>query len=226
MEDENEIWHFYKDGIKLRSDFLLYDDKEYYLDENGDMIKDSWFKVEGAWYYATADGEIVKNMWIDDYYLGSDGKMLFNTSTPDGYVVDENGKYIEGIKDTIYKIDNLYSVKEKIDINQVNCDIDIILPVICDEDGVYNHNFNDKLELIKSALLGIIYQRIVEYSENSKRVYSIICEACSIKSQDYKNMEMEIAGVLYFNENEKSSLNIMIFYNKLTNEINCDVNFN
>ena len=152
--------------------------------------------------------------------------MLFNTSTPDGYVVDENGKYIEGIKNVTYRIDNLYSFEEKIENNGISCVMDIILPMICDEDGVYNHNFNDKLELIKNAIIGMVYQKLVEYSENSKRVYSIICEACSIKSQDYKNMEMEIAGVLYFNENEKSSLNIMIFYNKLTNEINCDVNFN
>lgn len=225
VQDENGIWHFYKEGVKLSNEFLLYEDKEYYLDENGDMKVSSWFEVENYWYYATEDGEIAKDMWVKDYYLGSDGRMLVNTETPDGYVVDENGKYIEGIKNVTYRIDNLYSVEEKIENNGISCVMDIILPMICDEDGVYNHNFNDKLELIKNAIIGMVYQKLVEYSGESKNVYSIICEACSISNQDYKNLEMEIAGVLYYNESEKKSLKIMVFYNKLTNEINCNVEF-
>ena len=60
-----------------------------------------WQKSTGGlWrYYAPDTGHEVKSQWIQDggfwYYLGGDGVMLSNTFTPDGYWVDESGKWIQ-----------------------------------------------------------------------------------------------------------------------------------
>ena len=52
--------------------------------------------TDGSWYYFDpASGTMVANNWIQDggswYYLGSDGRLLTNTVTPDGLQVDEYG---------------------------------------------------------------------------------------------------------------------------------------
>ena len=44
---------------------------------------------------------MVENRWIGNYYLGADGAMLVNTSTPDGYYVDATGKWVEGVRNTV-----------------------------------------------------------------------------------------------------------------------------
>ncbi len=53
-----------------------------------------WKKDNGAWYYYHSDGRMATNEWAGNYYLGSDGAMLSNTTTPDGYKVDANGAWI------------------------------------------------------------------------------------------------------------------------------------
>ena len=56
-----------------------------------------WRKfTNGSWYYFKPSvGYKVTDQWVEDggdwYYLGSDGVLLTNTTTPDGYPVDENG---------------------------------------------------------------------------------------------------------------------------------------
>ena len=52
-----------------------------------------WLEINGKWYNFDKNGYMVKNSWVGDYYLGNDGVMLVNTVTPDGYRVDENGKW-------------------------------------------------------------------------------------------------------------------------------------
>lgn len=60
---------------------------------NGYYVKDSWQKINGNDYYFNKSGYILTSTWKDDYYLNSTGEKLKNTMTPDGYYVDENGKY-------------------------------------------------------------------------------------------------------------------------------------
>ena len=68
----------------------------YYLKSNGKMAKSEWIydKNYGAYYYLTAEGSYARNTWVGDYYLKSNGKMAVNERTPDGYQVDESGKWI------------------------------------------------------------------------------------------------------------------------------------
>lgn len=50
-----------------------------YYDEDGYLTTDSWRKKGEDWYYLDEDGSISVNKKIDEYYVGSDGKMVKNT---------------------------------------------------------------------------------------------------------------------------------------------------
>ena len=53
--------------------------------------------VDGVLYFAETDGAIKKNGWTSNnqYYAGSDGKLLTNTTTPDGLRVDSIGRRVQ-----------------------------------------------------------------------------------------------------------------------------------
>lgn len=58
-----------------------------------------WFSdSNGAWYYQEDSGNLRCSAWVEDggawYYVGADGKMLTNTTTPDGYTVGADGRWI------------------------------------------------------------------------------------------------------------------------------------
>ena len=54
----------------------------------------SWVQNASKWYYYDANGVMATNRWEGNYYLGSDGAMLTNTTTPDGYQVGADGAWI------------------------------------------------------------------------------------------------------------------------------------
>lgn len=71
------------------------DDKGWWYSlDNGDYYKNYWFLDKGKYYFFNADGYMVTDKWIGNYYLGSDGAMLTDTVTPDGYKVGSDGKWI------------------------------------------------------------------------------------------------------------------------------------
>ena len=73
---------------------------DYMLNVNSGMgyVKSSWTKDNGKWYYFDKWGYMYRDAWIpykgDYYYVGADGAMWYNATTPDGYRVDGNGKWI------------------------------------------------------------------------------------------------------------------------------------
>ncbi len=87
---DNGKWYYAKDDGQYASNEWR---GSYYLKQWGDMAKNQWIDYNGKWYYAKADGSYARNQWQGDYYLGDYGQMLINTTTPDGYVVDANGKW-------------------------------------------------------------------------------------------------------------------------------------
>ena len=66
----------------------------WYQNADGSYPVSQWQQINGSWYYFNESGYMVASMWIGNYYLGDSGAMLTNTTTPDGYVVDENGAWI------------------------------------------------------------------------------------------------------------------------------------
>lgn len=73
----------------------------WYEEADGSYPTNAWKLIKDKWYYFDNVGYMVENRWVGNYYLGADGAMLVSTSTPDGYYVDANGKWIEGIRKTV-----------------------------------------------------------------------------------------------------------------------------
>lgn len=69
----------------------------YYFDEDGYMCT-GWMVIDGKKYYFHENGNMACSEWIDKRYLGEDGVMLRNTTTPDGYQVDGDGLWIQNGK--------------------------------------------------------------------------------------------------------------------------------
>ena len=61
-------------------------------------INNGWFKDGANWYFFK--NGVMQTGWLKEadgkwYYLSSNGKMLSNTTTPDGFKVDNNGVWIQ-----------------------------------------------------------------------------------------------------------------------------------
>lgn len=54
--------------------------------------KKGWVTYRGYKYYVSSKGKVYTNCWVSGYYLKDDGRIAKNTSTPDGYFVDCNGR--------------------------------------------------------------------------------------------------------------------------------------
>lgn len=89
-------WKYIKpDGRAAAGEWQIIDDLTYWFDTNSCMAT-GWRQFsDGAWYYFKPAGYMARSCWILDqgdwFCLGADGKLLQNTTTPDGYQVDENG---------------------------------------------------------------------------------------------------------------------------------------
>ncbi len=83
-------WYYLNDDGSMALGWKAIGSTWYYLNPNGDMAI-GWKQVGSNWYFLKANGSMAANTWIGNYYLGSDGAMLVNTATPDGYHVDVNG---------------------------------------------------------------------------------------------------------------------------------------
>lgn len=68
----------------------------WYVKDDGNYVVSDWLADNGKMYYFNADGYMVSNTWVGNYYVGNDGAMLTNTTTPDGYYVGMDGAWVEG----------------------------------------------------------------------------------------------------------------------------------
>ena len=93
----NGTWYYFDGNGVMTTNWQKVSGAWYYMDNSGAMQTD-WKEISNAWYYFNADGVMQANRWVGDYYLGSSGAMLVNTTTPDGYRVDATGKWIQDKK--------------------------------------------------------------------------------------------------------------------------------
>lgn len=73
----------------------------WYCNADKSYTVSNWQYINNKWYYFNEHGYMVtgwvlwKNLY---YYCGPDGDMLTNTWTPDGYYVDGNGVWVQGMR--------------------------------------------------------------------------------------------------------------------------------
>ena len=89
-------WYYFDGNGYMKTGWVFVDNKWYYLNESGAM-QTGWIFIDNKWYYLNPDGSmavgwlLVNGKW---YYLSSDGSMLASTTTPDNYIVGEDGAWI------------------------------------------------------------------------------------------------------------------------------------
>ncbi|MFR1834412.1 MAG: transglutaminase domain-containing protein [Lachnospiraceae bacterium] len=74
----------------------------WYQNADGSYPTNTWKEISGAWYYFEGNGYMAANKWIGNYYVGSNGAMLTNTTTPDGYQVGADGAWVQGQNDGVH----------------------------------------------------------------------------------------------------------------------------
>ena len=99
-QKQKNVWYYMDSkGVMLDNGLNEIDGVTYYFHDWGGMANSWWRKdANGDWYYFRGNGAMAKSSWIEwkgeYYYVGKDGKMLTSTTTPDGYRVDRDGKWI------------------------------------------------------------------------------------------------------------------------------------
>lgn len=95
MKDSKGWYYIKADGNRASGEWQTINGREYWFDDNAYMAVGFRQFSNGDWYYFKENSGMAKNCWIEDqgdwFYLGADGVLLRNTTTPDGYPVDENG---------------------------------------------------------------------------------------------------------------------------------------
>ncbi len=63
-----------------------------------DGYNTGWVQVGEVWYYYDQNHQMAKGQWVTidgkDYCFDADGRLYVNTTTPDGYQVDQSGAYV------------------------------------------------------------------------------------------------------------------------------------
>ena len=85
----------FNDKKTVGSFFVRNKDGQWIYSLNGEL-QTGWKLINNKWYFMSNNG-IMQRGWVktDDiwYYLLNNGEMAVNTLTPDGYKVDQNGKW-------------------------------------------------------------------------------------------------------------------------------------
>lgn len=93
---EGSYWRYTRDyQYAVQDDWINDGGAWYYINPSG-FMSTGWKDVKGTWYYFDDGGKMAANCWVGNYYLGSSGAMLTNTTTPDGYKVGVDGAWISG----------------------------------------------------------------------------------------------------------------------------------
>lgn len=76
----------------------------WWYTEGNSYIQNGWKLINNNWYYFDNNG-YMKTGWIQDtsgkwYYLSSQGNMLSNTVTPDGYTLNTDGSWNVSVQKT------------------------------------------------------------------------------------------------------------------------------
>lgn len=82
-----------KQRYALKDTWMIHNDAWCYVDSEG-TVSTGWKNILDHWFYFDNEGKMVTNQWVGDYYIGPNGMMLTDTTTPDGYKVGNDGTRI------------------------------------------------------------------------------------------------------------------------------------
>lgn len=98
---DSQGWYYIKDnGSRAAGEWQTVNGRDYWFDSSAYMAT-GWRQFSnGAWYYfKPSSGAMAQSCWIQDggdwYYLGADGVLLKDTTTPDGYPVNDKGIWVQ-----------------------------------------------------------------------------------------------------------------------------------
>ena len=93
-----------------------------------------WVNNYGYWCYIDDNGNYLKDQWVGNYYLGSDGVMMTNSWTPDGYFVGTDGAWT-GQSANNNNFQNSQNVSGIKDPAGTYVEDDGVIMILGDEDG-------------------------------------------------------------------------------------------
>ena len=103
-KQENGTWKYYDSANNLLKSWVQIKDAWYYFDPVTGAMKTGWFKdANGNWYFlSTAEdasqGQMLKSWQVVDeydYFFYKDGSLAVNTTTPDGYTLNAEGRIVD-----------------------------------------------------------------------------------------------------------------------------------
>ena len=81
-------------GRPLRAEWKSNENGTWYEWEDGSYPMNQWLEIEDNWYFFDGNG-YMKTGWVEwngkQYYCNRAGILQRNTTTPDGYILDDNG---------------------------------------------------------------------------------------------------------------------------------------
>lgn len=90
----------------------------------GQIVTEGWQQDGNGWWYQNADGSYPKNAWKEiggkQYYFGSDGYMLHDTDTPDGYKVGADGAWVQEANNEAHSQNTNEQVNYVVDSNALD----------------------------------------------------------------------------------------------------------
>ncbi len=96
-DPDTNMWYYLDPDGAMCTSWIIVDDVWYFLDMNGAMCT-GWNIINDKWYLFHINGSMLTG-WQESggkhYFMTDNGDCLMNTTTPDGYRVDENGARIE-----------------------------------------------------------------------------------------------------------------------------------
>ena len=93
----NGTWYRFDNSGLMQIGWIKENGTWYYLNDSGAM-QTGWVKENGIWYYLNQSGSMetgwftVSDKW---YYANESGALAINTTTPDGYIVNADGEWVE-----------------------------------------------------------------------------------------------------------------------------------
>ena len=77
---------------------MMINNEIYHFNNDSQMVT-GWNRIDGIWYFFRNSGGLAKTRWVETngmwYYVDDNGSLFTGGTTPDGFLVDENGVWVQ-----------------------------------------------------------------------------------------------------------------------------------